>query len=84
MTNPSDPNFVDHRQLQPVPPVDRRNASPLTLAVVMAAIAGVFIAAIASAFIYSKDSSLTQTAQAPLPPPPVFAPAETTGSGGAK
>ncbi len=82
MTNPSDPNFVDHRQLQPVPPVDRRNASPLTLAVVMAAIAGFFIAGIASAFIYSKDSSLTQTAQ--RAPPAVTAPAETTGSGSAK
>jgi hypothetical protein len=83
-TNPSDPNLVDHRQLQPVPPVDRRNASPLTLAVVMAAIAGFFIAGIASAFIYSKDSSLTRTAQAPLPPPAVYAPGEMTGSGSAK
>jgi hypothetical protein len=84
MTNPSDPNLVDHRQLQPIPAHDQRDASPITLAVVMAAIGGVFIAGIASAFIYSKNSSLTQTAQAPLPPPAVYAPAETTGSGGAK
>ena len=35
----------------------------------MAAIAAFFIAGIASAFIYTKDTSLTQTAQAPLPPP---------------
>ena len=49
----------------------------------MAAIAGFFIAGIASAFIYSKDSALTQTARAPLPPPAVTAPAETTGSGSA-
>jgi hypothetical protein len=80
MTNPSDPNFVDHRQLAPIPPADRREASSLTLAVVMAAIAGFFIAGIASAFIYSKDSMLASNA----PKPGISAPAETTGSGQAK
>jgi hypothetical protein len=41
----------------------------------------VFIAGIASGFIYAKDTSPLQSAQAP---PAASAPAETTGSGAAK
>jgi hypothetical protein len=80
MTNSSNPNLVDHRQLQAVPPAGQREASSLTLAVVMTAIAGFFIAGIASAFIYSKDSMLASNA----PKPGISAPAETTGSGHTK
>ena len=45
----------------------------------MAGIAAFFIAGIASAFIYAKDTSPALHAQAPA----VSAPAETTGSGSA-
>lgn len=75
MTKPS-----EHRQLQRIPPAEQREASAFTLAVVMAAIAGFFIAGIASAFIYSKDSTLASNA----PKPGISAPAETTGSGTVK
>ena len=44
----------------------------------MAGIAAFFIAGIASAFIYAKDTSPALHAQAP---PAVSVPAETTGSG---
>jgi hypothetical protein len=47
----------------------------------MAGIAAFFIAAIASAFIYAKDTNPVQSAQAPAPPVTATAPAETTGSG---
>jgi len=40
-----------------------------------------FIAGIASAFIYAKDTNPAQTAAAPKPPVTTAAPAETTGSG---
>ena len=63
------------------PPAQQHEASNFTLAVVMAAIAAFFIAGIASAFIYSKNSSAVQRAEAPKAP--LTAPAETTGSGGA-
>jgi len=76
----------DHRQLQHSPAADKHEASAFTLAVVMAAIGAFFIAGIAAAFIYAKDTSPVQHAQAPLPPPVSYekAPAETTGSGGVK
>jgi hypothetical protein len=47
----------------------------------MAGIFAFFIAGIASAFIYAKDTNPTQTAATPKPPVSAAAPAETTGSG---
>jgi hypothetical protein len=85
------------RRLQQVRELYRRhNDSQTMLAVVMASIAALFIAGIAAAFIYAKDTNPVQTAgpapsagvNAPAPsanapaPPAVRAP-ETTGSGGA-
>jgi hypothetical protein len=66
----------DRRQLQRMPPAQRREASNFTLAVVMAGIFAFFVAGIASAFIYAKDTNMAK-----LAPPPVAA--ETTGSGSA-
>jgi hypothetical protein len=66
----------DKRQFQRIPPAERREASNFALAVVMAGIFAFFVAGIASAFIYAKDTNVAR-----LAPPP--APAETTGSGGA-
>ena len=60
---------------------EQHEASKFTLGVVMAGIFAFFIAGIASAFIYGKDTNPTRSAQAPAPPA-VSAPAETTGSGG--
>jgi hypothetical protein len=70
-------NFSQSRQLRRLPEAERHEASKFTLAVVMAGIAAFFIAGIASAFIYAKDTSPALHAQAPA----VSAPAETTGSG---
>jgi hypothetical protein len=70
-------NLSQGRQLQRMPEAERHEASQFTLAVVMAAIAAFFIAGIASAFIYAKDTSPAFHAQAPA----ASAPAETTGSG---
>ena len=61
----------------------QHEASHFTLGVVMAGIFAFFIAGIASAFIYAKDTNPTQTAATPKPPVSAAAPAETTGSGGA-
>ena len=72
-------NFPDKQRL---PEAARQEASNFTLAVVMAGIAALFIAGIASAFIYAKDTNPVQSANAP--PPAASAPAETTGSGGSK
>ena len=72
-------NLSQSRQLQRLPEAERHEASKFTLAVVMAGIAAFFIAGIASAFIYAKDTSLALHAQAPA----ASAPAETTGSGSA-
>ena len=47
----------------------------------MAGVFAFFIAGIASAFIYAKDTNPTRSAQAPAPPA-ASARAETTGSGG--
>ena len=58
----------------------QHEASKFTLGVVMAGVFAFFVAGIASAFIYGKDTNPT-SAQAPAPPT-VSAPAETTGSGG--
>ena len=76
------PNVSQHRQVQPFPPAVRHEASTFSLAVVMAGIFAFFVAGIASAFIYAKDTNPTQTAAAPKPA--VSAPAETTGSGSTK
>jgi len=76
------PNVSQHRQIQRLPPAVRHEASTFTLAVVMAGIFAFFVAGIASAFIYAKDTNPTQTAAAPKPA--VSAPAETTGSGSTK
>jgi len=74
---------LSHRELQRLPEAVRHEASTFTLAVVMAGIFAFFIAGIASAFIYAKDTNPTRTATAPKPPATATAPAETTGSGGA-
>ena len=71
-----------HRELQRLPEAARHEASTFTLGVVMAGIFAFFIAGIASAFIYAKDTNPTQTAAAPKPAVTAAAPAETTGSGG--
>jgi hypothetical protein len=60
---------------------ERHEASQFTLAVVMAGVFAFFVAGIASAFIYAKDTNPVRSAQAP---PAASAPAETTGSGGAR
>ena len=67
-------------------PGPHHDGSNVTLAAVMAGIAAFFIAGIAAAFIYAKDTNPVQHAQAPLTPPASYekAPAETTGSGGVK
>jgi hypothetical protein len=70
-------NLSQSRQLRRIPEAERHEASTFTLAVVMAGIAAFFIAGIASAFIYAKDTTPMVKAQAPA----VSAPAETTGSG---
>ena len=72
-------NFPDKQQL---PEAARQEASNFTLAVVMAGIAALFIAGIASAFIYAKDTEPLLSAKAPASAS--TAPAETTGSGSAK
>jgi hypothetical protein len=64
---------------------ERREASNFTLGVVMAGVFAFFVAGIASAFIYAKDTNPTRSAKAPTSPAAAAsAPAETTGSGGAK
>ena len=74
-------NASNHRQLQRIPAAARREASNFTIAVVMAGIFAFFIAGIASAFIYAKDTNPVQKAEAPAH---ASVPAETTGSGSAK
>ena len=61
---------------------EQHEASKFTLGVVMAGVFAFFVAGIASAFIYAKDTNPTRSAAAPMPPA-ATAPAETTGSGGA-
>ena len=56
---------------------EQHEASKFTLGVVMAGVFGFFVAGIASAFIYAKDTNPTRSAQAPRPPA-----VETTGAGG--
>ena len=75
------PNVSQHREIQRLPEAARREASTFTVGVVMAGIFAFFIAGIASAFIYAKDTNPPRTATAPKPPITTAAPAETTGSG---
>jgi hypothetical protein len=61
--------------------------SQTTMGVIFAGIAALFIAGIAAAFIFAKDTNPTQTASAPpaatsAPAPPIARAPETTGSGG--
>jgi hypothetical protein len=85
-------NASNHRQLQRIPAAARREASNFTIAVVMAGVFAFFIAGIASAFIYAKDTNVAEVAAATTPAkntpaasaPTNNAPAETTGSGGVK
>lgn len=72
---------LSHKQPQPSP-ATRREAANFTLGVVMAGIAAFFIAGIASAFIYAKDTDPLLSAKAPAATS--TAPAETTGSGSSK
>ena len=67
----------DQRQRQRIPAAGQREASNFTIAVVMAGIFAFFIAGIASAFIYAKDTTVAQVASEPAA---VKTPAETTGS----
>ena len=76
-------NLSHRREIQRLPQAVRHEASTFTLAVVMAGIFAFFIAGIASAFIYAKDTNPVRSAEAPKPPAVASAPAETTGSGGA-
>ena len=73
-------NLSHHRDMR-LPPAVRHEASTFTLAVVMTGIFAFFVAGIASAFIYAKDTTPTQTAAVAKPPVITAAPAETTGSG---
>jgi hypothetical protein len=75
-------NLAPKRPLQRLPEAARHEASKFTLGIVMAGIAAFFIAGIASAFLYAKDTSPAQQAQTLKPG--VSAPAETTGSGSAR
>jgi hypothetical protein len=75
------PSLSQHRELQRLPEAARHEASTFTLGVVMAGIFAFFIAGIASAFIYAKDTNPTRTAATPKPPVSAAAPVETTGSG---
>ena len=76
------PNVSQHREIQRLPEAARHEASTFTVGVVMAGIFAFFIAGIASAFIYAKDTNPARTAAVPKPPITAAAPAETTGSGG--
>ncbi len=83
------PNISQHRQLQRLPEAERHEASNFTLAVVMAGIFAFFIAGIASAFIYAKDTDPTQVQprRAPRRPraaPADNAPAPVSNTGGGK
>jgi hypothetical protein len=65
----------------------RYEESQTTMGVIFAGIAALFIAGIAAAFIYAKDTKPMQTASAPAasidaPAPPIARIPETTGSGG--
>jgi hypothetical protein len=75
-------NLSHHREIQRLPPAVRHEASTFTLAVVMAGIFAFFIAGIASAFIYAKDTNSVRTAETSKPPLTTPKPVETTGSGG--
>jgi hypothetical protein len=74
-------NLSHHREIQRLPPAVRQEASTFTLGVVMTGIFAFFIAGIASAFIYAKDTNPMQTAATAKPQVSAAAPVETTGSG---
>jgi hypothetical protein len=58
-----------HRQLRQMRELWRRHEeSQTTLAIVMAGIAALFVAGIAAAFLYAKDTNPTQTAERPALP----------------
>src|SRR5471032_952158 len=61
------PNVSQHREIQRLPEPARREASTFTVAVVMAGIFAFFIAGIASAFIYAKDTNPARTAETSKP-----------------
>ena len=71
---------LSHKALQRRPKTEQREASSFTLGVVMTGIFAFFVAGIASAFIYAKDTNPMRSAQ--TRPAAAIAPAETTGSGG--
>ena len=75
-------NIPQRREIQRLPQAARHEASNFTVGVVMAGIFAFFIAGIASAFIYAKDTNPTRTATVPKPPVAAAAPAEITGFGG--
>jgi hypothetical protein len=67
----------------------RYEESQTTVGVIFAGIAALFIAGIAAAFLYAKDTNPTQTASVNTPAtttgapvPPIASAPETTGSGG--
>jgi hypothetical protein len=72
----------NNRQLQRTPTAERRETPNFTIAVVMAGIFAFFIAGIASAFIYAKDTNPPEVAA--VTAPAKKAPGETTGSGSVK
>jgi hypothetical protein len=74
-------NLSHHREIQRLPQAVRHEASTFTLAVVMAGIFAFFIAGIASAFIYAKDTNSARIAETSKPPLTAPRPIETTGSG---
>jgi hypothetical protein len=73
---------LSHKTPQRRSKAEQHEASHFTLGVVMAGIFAFFVAGIASAFIYAKDTNPTRSAQAPALPAAAPAPAETTGAGG--
>jgi hypothetical protein len=77
-------NLSQHRELQRLPDAARREASTFTVGVVMAGIFAFFIAGIASAFIYAKDTNSARTAETSKPPLTASRPVETTGSGNSR
>ena len=73
---------LSNRSQQRRSKAEQHEASNFTLGVVMAGIFAFFVAGIASAFIYARDTNSMSTAETAKPPVAATAPAETTGSGG--
>ena len=74
----------DHRQHARVAQTAPHETPSVTVALVTATIAALFVAGIAGAYIFTRNANLVQLAAVPLPPPAIYekAPVETTGSGG--